>query len=109
MKRCVKKKEREEKRIGNKSISVKKHKVTSSSTRGGLWHKKGRNPLQRHVKSTNDARRSIRNEFLNFLEPIPENFGYSLGGYSHRERSRAPDRKKSTKRRRVKAGNKRAS
>jgi hypothetical protein len=21
-----------------------------------------------------------------FLEPIPENFGYSLGGYSHRER-----------------------
>jgi hypothetical protein len=29
-----KEEEREEKRIGNKSISVKKHKVTSSSTRG---------------------------------------------------------------------------
>jgi hypothetical protein len=35
-----------------------------------------------------------------FLESIPEKFGYSLGGYSHRERCRAPDRKKLTKGRR---------
>jgi hypothetical protein len=32
-----------------------------------------------------------------FLSLYPKNFGYSLGGYSHRERSRAPDRKESTK------------
>jgi hypothetical protein len=47
------------------------------------------------------------NRFIYFFDPIPENFGYSLGGYSHRERCRAPDRKKSTKeRRQVKDGNK---
>jgi hypothetical protein len=40
------------------------------------------------------------------LEPIPENFGYSLGSYSHLERCRAPDRKKSTKRRGIEAGDK---
>jgi hypothetical protein len=32
-----------------------------------------------------------------FLSLYPKKFGYSLGGYSHRERYRAPDRKKSTK------------
>jgi hypothetical protein len=42
-------------------------------------------------------RRNIWNRFIYFLEPIPETFGYSLGGYSHREHCRAPDRKKSTK------------
>jgi hypothetical protein len=31
-----------------------------------------------------------------FLSLYPKKFGYSLGGYSHRERYRAPDRKKST-------------
>jgi hypothetical protein len=31
-----------------------------------------------------------------FLILYPKKFGYSLGGYSHRERCRAPDRKKST-------------
>jgi hypothetical protein len=42
-----------------------------------------------------------------FFEPIPEKFGYSLGGYSHRERCRAPDRKNSTEeRRKVEADNK---
>jgi hypothetical protein len=35
-----------------------------------------------------------------FFEPIPEKFSYSLGGYSHRERYRAPDRKKSIEERR---------
>jgi hypothetical protein len=47
-------------------------------------------------------RQMIREEvygekFIYSLEPIPEKFGYSLGGYSHRERCRAPDRNKSTK------------
>jgi hypothetical protein len=49
---------------------------------------------------TNTARRNIWNKSIYFLESIPEKFGYSLGGYSHRERCRAPDRKKSTKGRR---------
>jgi hypothetical protein len=41
------------------------------------------------------------------FEPIPEKkFSYSLGGYSHREHYRAPDRKKSIERRRVEVGNK---
>jgi hypothetical protein len=45
--------------------------------------------------------------YVYIFEPIPEKFGYSLEGYSHRERYRAPDRKKSTKERRgVEADNK---
>jgi hypothetical protein len=40
------------------------------------------------------------------LSLYPNFFGYSLGGYSHRERYRAPDRKKSTERRGVEADNK---
>jgi hypothetical protein len=35
-----------------------------------------------------------------FLSLYPKKFGYSLGGYSHRERCHAPDRKKSTEERR---------
>jgi hypothetical protein len=31
-----------------------------------------------------------------FLSLYPKKFGYSLGGYSHWERYRAPDKKKST-------------
>jgi hypothetical protein len=63
--------------------------------------------LKRRIKSTNVAGRNIWNRSIYFLEPIPKNFGYSLGGYSHRERCRAPDRKKSTKGRRgVEAGDK---
>jgi hypothetical protein len=30
-----------------------------------------------------------------FLSLYPKKFSYSLGGYSHRDRCRAPDRKKS--------------
>jgi hypothetical protein len=57
--------------------------------------------------TTNIARRNIWNMSIYFLEPIPENFGYSLGGYSHRERCCAPARKKLTKgRREVETGDK---
>jgi hypothetical protein len=57
--------------------------------------------------STNIVRRNIWNRSIYFLESIPENFGYSLGGYSHRERYRAPNKKKSTKgRREVEDGDK---
>jgi hypothetical protein len=47
----------------------------------------------------NIARGNIWNMYIYLFEPIPEKFGYSLGGYSHRERCRAPDRKKSTEER----------
>jgi hypothetical protein len=57
--------------------------------------------------SKNIARGNIWSRSIYFLEPIPEKFGYSLGGYSHRERCHAPDRKKLTKERRdVEAGDK---
>jgi hypothetical protein len=46
--------------------------------------------------SENIARGNIWNRYIYFLEPIPKKFGYSLEGYSHQERCRAPDRKKST-------------
>jgi hypothetical protein len=50
--------------------------------------------------SENIARGNIWNGSIYFLEPIPEKFGYSPGGYSHRERCCTPDRKKSTEGRR---------
>jgi hypothetical protein len=48
------------------------------------------------IMSKNIARHGIWNMYVHLFEPIPEKFGYSLGGYSHREHCRAPDRKKST-------------
>jgi hypothetical protein len=56
--------------------------------------------------SENIARGNIRNRYIYLLEPIPEKFGYSLGGYSHREHCRAPDRKKSKERREVEVDDK---
>jgi hypothetical protein len=50
--------------------------------------------------SENIARQNIWNRYVYLFEPIPKKFGYSLEGYSHRERYRAPDRKKSTEERR---------
>jgi hypothetical protein len=50
--------------------------------------------------SKNIARQNIWNRYVYLFEPIPEKFGYSLGGYSHREHCCAPDRRKSTKERR---------
>jgi hypothetical protein len=50
-----------------------------------LWHSKKRNTLHKWKKSTIDAWRSTKNILIYFLEPIPKNFGHSLGGYSHRE------------------------
>jgi hypothetical protein len=57
--------------------------------------------------ATKIARRNIWNGSIYFLGSIPKNFRYSLGGYSHRERCRTPDRKKSTQgRREVEDGDK---
>jgi hypothetical protein len=84
-KRCVQKKE---KGAGNKKKICQEAQIHLVFDSGACDIEKGRNPLQRRIKSTNDARRNIWSRFIHFLEPIPENFGYSLGGYSHRERSR---------------------
>jgi hypothetical protein len=63
--------------------------------------------LKGGIMSTNIARGNIWNMSIYFFEPIPKKFGYSLGGYSHRERYRAPNRKKSIKgRREVEAADK---
>jgi hypothetical protein len=70
-----------------------------------LRHQKGRTTEK--ANKIDKCREKKYMEQVYFLEPIPKNFGYSLGGYSHREHYHAPDRKKSTKeRRRVEAGNK---
>jgi hypothetical protein len=90
----TKKGEKEKKRL-----SIKKHSVPHLGL-GGLSHKKRREePLKGRIMSGNIARQNIWKRYVYLFEPIPEKFGYSLGGYSHRERCRAPDRKKSTKER----------
>jgi hypothetical protein len=66
-----------------------------------LRHKEKREEqLKGRIMSENITRENIWNRSIYFLEPIPKKFGYSLGGYSHRERYRAPDRKKPTEGRR---------
>jgi hypothetical protein len=91
-KRYVQKKEKK----GKKKLSIKKHSVPRLGL-GGLSHKKRREePLKVRIMSKNIARHSIWNRYVYLFEPIPEKFFYSLEGYSHRERYRAPDRKKST-------------
>jgi hypothetical protein len=39
-------------------------------------------------------RHSIWDRYVYSFEPISKKIGYSLEGYSHRERCRVPDRKK---------------
>jgi hypothetical protein len=83
-----------------KKISIKKHSVPRLGL-GGLSHKKRREEqLKGRIMSANMARGNIWNRYIYLFEPIPKKFGYSLGGYSHRERYRAPDRKKLTEERR---------
>jgi hypothetical protein len=83
-----------------KKISIKKHSIPRLGL-GGFSHKKRREEqLKGRIMSENMARGNIWNRYIYLFEPIPEKFGYSLWGYSHRERCRAPDRKKSTEERR---------
>jgi hypothetical protein len=95
------------KKRGDEKVSIKKHSVPRLRL-AGLCHKKIRKEqLKGRIMSENIVRGNIWNMHIYFLEPIPEKFGHSLGGYSHRERCRAPDRKKSTEgRREVKVDNK---
>jgi hypothetical protein len=84
---------REEK---NGKVSIKKHSVPRLGL-GGLRHKKRREESLsvNHIKKISQET-VYRTDMSIFLSLYPKKFGYSLGGYSHRERCRAPDRKKST-------------
>jgi hypothetical protein len=53
--------------------------------------------------STKIERHDIWDRYFIVLSLYPKKFGYSLGGYSHRERCRAPDRKKLEKEKNEKA------
>jgi hypothetical protein len=83
-----------------KKLSITKHSVPRLGL-GGLSHKKRKEePLKGRIMSENIARQNIWNRYVYLFEPILEKIGYSLGGYSHRERCHAPDRKKLTEERR---------
>jgi hypothetical protein len=74
------------KKAGNKKISVKEVQVYLVFDSGGLRHSKRRSTFHKRKELTTNARRSTKIILIDFLEPIPENFGYSLRGYSYRER-----------------------
>jgi hypothetical protein len=80
-------------RTKKRKVSVKKWSIPHLGLRG-LHHKERRKELLsvNHLKkyTVYGTGMSI------ILSLYPKFFGYSLGGYSHRERCRAPDRKKST-------------
>jgi hypothetical protein len=79
---------------------IKKHS-TPRLRLEGLRHKEKREEqLKARIMSESITRGNIWNKSIYFLEPIPKKFGCSLGGYSHRERCRTPDRKKLTEGRR---------
>jgi hypothetical protein len=83
-----------------RKVSIKMHNVPRLGL-GGLHRKKGReeslsaNHIKKYRKET-----VYGTDMSIFLSLYPKKFGYSLGGYFHRERCRAPDRKKSTGERR---------
>jgi hypothetical protein len=91
-KRYVQKNERERRR----KLSIKKHNIPRLGL-GGLRRKKRKeeslsaNHTEKYRKET-----VYGTDMSIFLSLYPKKFGYSLGGYSHWERCRAPDRKKST-------------
>jgi hypothetical protein len=62
-----------------------------------LQQKQKENPFksEQNQQMIREEERGVNLSIL--LSLYPKNFGYSLGGYSHRERYRAPDRNKLTK------------
>jgi hypothetical protein len=69
---------------------------------GVLSHKKrkGKSLSVNHIDNYRKRQKEEEAYMFIFLSLYPKKFGYSLGGYSHRERYRAPDRNKSTEERR---------
>jgi hypothetical protein len=81
-----------------KKLSIKKYSIPHLGL-GGLSHKKR---IIRRAKKYVDKKSKdtvYGTDMLMVLSLYPKKFGYSLGGYSHRERCRAPDRKKLVKER----------
>jgi hypothetical protein len=94
---------RYEEKQREKKLSIKKHSIPRFGL-GGLSHKKRREELpERRDMSTNIEKKIYGIDTPIVLSLYPTKFGYSLGGYSHRERCRTPDRKKSIERRRAEA------
>jgi hypothetical protein len=81
--RHKKREKRKRKKNMKEEKKIKEHKFTPFMTWGLMRFEEKEYIV--YKKSTIGARRSTKNIFNNFLEPIPKNFGYSLGGYSHRE------------------------
>jgi hypothetical protein len=65
-KRCVQKKEQGLRKYLSRSTSAPRFRL------GGLRYKEGRNPLQRQIKSANDARRNMEQVYLFFLSLYPK-------------------------------------
>jgi hypothetical protein len=76
---------------------------------GGLSHKKKKREKEEKNYQKGEIHRQILKDRIYgtdtsiVLSLYPTKFGYSLGGYSHRERCHAPDRKKSIERSRAEA------
>jgi hypothetical protein len=77
--------QRKIKKQGVQKISAKEAQGYPVFDSGACDIRRKKSTLHKWKKSTIDARRSTKKILIYFLEPIPEKFGYSLGGYSHRE------------------------
>jgi hypothetical protein len=83
-------------------LSIKKHSIPRFGL-GGLSHKEEKNYQKGEI-----CRQILKDRIYGIDTSIVLSlyltiFGYSLGGYSHRERCRAPDRRESIERSRVEA------
>jgi hypothetical protein len=94
------------KRKKEKKLSIKKHNILRFGL-GSLSHKKEEKNYQKGAICRQKLKDTLYGtDMFIVLSLYPKKFGYSLGGYSHRERYHAPDRNKSTERRRVEVDNK---
>jgi hypothetical protein len=92
-----------------RKINVSKEKVRGRSIvhlvfgLGALSHKEEKNYQKGEIyrQILQDRIYGIHTSIV--LSLYPTTFGYSLGGYSHRERCRAPDRRKLIERSKVEA------
>jgi hypothetical protein len=76
-----------------RKVSIKKCNIPHLGL-GGLHHKERRKEL---LSVNHLEKYTVYGEGMSIILSLyPKKFGYSLRGYSHRERCRAPDRKKST-------------
>jgi hypothetical protein len=90
---CVKIKDTYKKK---RKVSIKKRSIPRLGL-GGLHRKKRRKRIIKYESSRKISQETVYGTGMSILLSLyPKKFGYSLGGYSYRERCRAPDKKKST-------------